>query len=292
MDSGLTTSLSGALAQSKRIEVISNNIANADTVGFKASELAFEESLAAQHRSDQRSDIPERPYKDSELLTQAGKEVRPVLYGQEFTSLRAGSMKQTGNPLDIAIEGNGFLEVLTPEGIRLTRAGNLALEAGGRIVTRDGFLVLGPGNAGTDAALRAISVNSPKVTIDQEGNIYAANPLGAEANQTLGRLSLVSVTNPQALKKIGQNLFEASPEAGVLAVGQPRPANVAAVAPRNPASVTELNPGLPKTNPLGSQDVAPRVHQGMLESSNVNPIEQMSQMIEAHRLFDQNTKSH
>lgn len=282
MDAGLVSSLSGALAQSKRVEVIANNLANADTTGFKGDDLVFEESLQGAQHPDQRADIPEKPFKESEFLSAAGRERRAVLYGAEFTDLKAGAFRQTSNNLDVAIEGNGFLEILTPQGIRLTRAGNLSLDPGGRLITADGFLVLGPGAAPPPgqpetAALRAITVGSRSVQIDIEGNIYSNN---AQGNAVLGRLSLVQVANPQALKKEGRGLFEAPAEAAARPV-----AAAAAPAARAPASESEM-----KENPLGAVGVAPRVHQGMLESSNVNPVIEMTKLIEAHRMFDQNTK--
>lgn len=319
MDAGLVTAMSGALAQTKRIEVIANNLANADTPGFKADELSFEETYIAAHQKDTRSDIPERPYTDRELLSKNGDEPRPVLYGNEFTELRAGSFKQTGNPLDIAIQGNGFLEVLTPNGIRLTRAGNLALDPQGRLVTPNGFLVLGPGdtarapapqaataslnpadltaanaanqpataplaNPDAEQAARAISVGSANVHIDAEGNIY-----NRDGGRTLvGKLGLVQIENPSALKKEGNNLFRASPEAFAKA-----PAAPAADAGRNPASAGPEAAAAPtptRPNPLGSTNTVPQVRQGMLEASNVNPVSETSEMIEAHRLFDQNAR--
>lgn len=288
MDSGLVTSLSGALAQSKRVETISNNLANADTVAFKGQDLIFEEALQDKMHPDMRSDIPERPFKESEVLSRAGDEQRAVLYGSEFTNLRSGVFKQTSNPLDVALEGNGFLEVLSPNGVRLTRAGNLTLDAGGRLVNSDGFLVLGAGTPGQDPALRAITVGSARVTIDREGTLYS---MGQDGNTPLGRLSLVQVANPAALKKAGQNLFEAPPEALARQSGAP---GAQATAVRGPASAGPNAPlGTAKVehvNPLGSTLVPVQVHQGMLESSNVNPVVEMTKLIEAHRLFDQNTR--
>lgn len=311
MDAGLVTSMSGALAQSKRVEVIANNLANADTPGFKADDIAFEESLLGAHQADMRSDIPEEPFKDSELFSRSGDERRPVLYGGEFTQMRAGGYRQTGNSLDVAIEGNGFLQVLTPKGIRLTRAGNLALDPQGRLVNRDGFLVLGPGEtakgptatasltptsttgveAGVPeapdaaAAARAITVGSNQVHIDAEGNIYSRNA----ARTILGRLGIVQIENPSGLIKEGGNTFLASPEAFVKKVATGPESNS-----RDPASVNGDNPDSRSTgtkpNPLGSTLVAPKVHQGMLEGSNVNPVAEMTRMIEAHRMFDQNSK--
>ncbi|MEO5666583.1 MAG: flagellar basal-body rod protein FlgF [Bdellovibrionota bacterium] len=293
MDSGLVTSLSGALAQSRRIETIANNIANAETVGFKERDLVFEEALESAHQKDTRSDVDPGPLSKSELLARPMRENRPVLYGADFTNMKEGGMRSTGNSFDLAIEGNGFFEVLSPKGIRLTRAGNLSLDAQGQLVTRDGFLVLGPKAAGitvsTDpaqqnggsASSRAIRVGNGNFEVDVEGNI---SRITAGARENVGKLSVVQVENPKALKLVGQNMFEAAPEAFVKTPDAPDM--------RAPASVDAATSPLPepKENPLGPTNVAPRVHQGMLEGSNVNPVEQMTRMIQAQRLYDQNLK--
>lgn len=298
MDSGLVTSLSGAIAQSRRIETIANNIANAETPAFKERDLVFEEMLESAHQKDNRNQIEEGPLNKSEILSRPRQESRPVLYGSDFTKMKAGPMRQTGNALDIAIEGNGFLEVLSPAGIRLTRAGNLSLDTEGRLVNRDGFLILGPdprraaGGAAlvvnTDAtqpqqdpSQRALRVGSQQIQIDVEGNVYRIEA-GAQAN--VGRLSIVQVENPSALKPIGGNLFEAGQDA----FAKPQE-NIA----RGPAALEEtaVVPDVEiKINPLGPTNIPARVHQGMLESSNVNPVQQMTRLIEAHRLYDQNLK--
>ncbi len=281
MDPGLVSSLSGALAQSRRIDVVANNIANSDTPGFKGNDLSFEEVIQGSHREDKRSDIPERPYTESELLSRAGDERRAVLYGAEFTDLKQGAFRRTGQNLDVAIDGNGFLEVLTPEGVRLTRAGNLALDAGGRLVTKEGFLILGAGAQGADPALRALSVGNENFTVDSSGQIFSST--GA----SLGSLSVVQVGNPSALKKSGGNLFEAPAEAAlVYAQANRAPAAQAPVGAGAAAGAGEKM----KPNPLGPVSRPARVIQGMLESSNINPIVEMTKMIEAQRLFEQNTK--
>jgi flagellar basal-body rod protein FlgG len=276
MDPGLVSSLSGALAQSRRVDVISNNIANADTPGFKGDDLMFDEALQSAQNPHDPAEMSSEPMKDSELLSRAGDEKRVVLYGGEFTDLKAGSYKVTNNPLDLAIEGNGFLEVLTPNGVRLTRAGNLALDQNSRLVNRDGFLVLGAGAAGADPATRALTVGAGQMQIDPEGNIYSSPDRGGAL---IGKLSLVKVENPAALRKAGGNLFEAPAEAFAM------PANAPSRAPAAVGAASQ-----PKPNPLGSTLIPPKIHQGMIEASNVSPVQEMTKLIEAHRLFEQNTK--
>lgn len=280
MDSGLVTSLSGAVAQSKRLEKIANNLANADTPGFKSEDLVLQEAYIASHQNDTRSDIPERPYTENELLSKTGEEQRPVLYGEDFTDMRSGGIKKTSHTLDFAIEGNGFFEVLTPQGVRLTRAGNFNLDEAGRLVTHEGYLVLSPGQATSpeQAAGRAINVGSNTITVDVNGVVYG-QPVGGEDGPVLGQLSVVQVENPRSMKKLGNNLYEAGEDAGL------KPAGQVAAAVRGPAG--ELNT---KPNPLGATNQAPRIRQGMLETSNVNPVQEMSKMIQAQRLFEQNVK--
>lgn len=275
MDPGLVTSLSGALAQARQVDKISNNLANADTPGYKGDELAFEEMLTSQIRQDSRAGIPERAATDRELFSRQGDEVRPTLHGEEFVRWQAGGIRQTGNPLDFAIEGNGFFEVLSPVGVKLTRAGHFAIDAQGRLVNPEGFPVLAAGAGAPET--RTLRVGTSHLNADIEGNLYDLR----EQQVMVGRLSVVSVENPTALKKIGHGLFEAGPEAFVKG-------------PRGPASelTNPLDPqaSTPRANPLGSASVAPRIHQGMIEGSNVNPVKEMTRLIQAHRLFDQNIK--
>lgn len=285
MDSGLVSSLSGALAQSKKIENIANNLANADTPGFKTKDLVFEEALIAAHQEDNRSDIPNRPYKESELLSRRGDENKVVLYGNEFMRLRQGDFKQTNNPLDLAIQGNGFFEVQSPDGVRLTRGGNMAVDAQGRLVTSDGFLILsnrpqGQQGPGPKPETRAIQLPPGAINVDYDGNIYSEN---ASGSQMVGKLSLIQIENPSSLKPEGRNLFTFDESA--IAVTGPGARAPAAVAPAG------ANPAVPtKPNQLGATLIAPKVHQGMLELSNVNPVSEMTEMIKAHRMYDQNLK--
>lgn len=272
MEAGLISAVSGALAQSRRVEIAANNLANANTVGFKADGATFEEYVQGAHRDDHREGMSQEVSSDISQLSDQQKDKRVVLYGEEFANLKAGSLSSTNNPLDIAIEGNGFLEVNTPDGIRLTRAGNLSLDRQGRLVTRDGFLVMADGNANAAPESRAIQVGDERPVIDKDGAIYV---MQGGVMAPAGRLGIVQVGNPKGLKKEGLGLFAASEEADIRRPGQ---------AARGPATAQQAS------NPLGSTAVPPVVHQGFLESSNVNPIQEMTQMIEAHRLFEQNAK--
>lgn len=272
MEAGLVSAVSGALAQTRRVEIAANNLANADTVGFKADGASFEEYIQGAQREDYRDGASMDVGSDISTLSDPQKEKRVVLYGEEFAYLKSGSLTSTNNPFDLAIEGNGFFEVSTPEGIRLTRAGNLSLDRQGRLVTRDGFLVMADGNPNATAEQRAIQVGSQRPIVDKDGSIYVMQ--GGQM-QPVGKLGVIQVGNPRELKKVGNGFFLATEAADLRRGGQP--------AGRAPASESG-------TNPLGAITVPAVVHQGFLESSNVNPIQEMTQMIEAHRLFEQNAK--
>lgn len=271
MESGLLSAVSGALAQTRRVEIAANNLANASTVGFKADGATFEEFVQGAQRIDDREGLSQEVSNDISKLADTQKEKRVVLYGEEFAFLKGGALSPTNNPFDVAIEGNGFLEVSTPDGVRLTRAGNLSLDRQGRLVTRDGFLVMADGNPNAAPETRAITIGGGRPIIDKDGAIYMQQD-GAMA--PVGRIGIVQVGNPKGLKKEGNGFFSTSADADLRRVGEPG---------RGPAGETGANP-------LGSVTVPPTIHQGFLESSNVNPIQEMSQMIEAHRLFEQNAK--
>lgn len=271
MEAGMISAVSGALAQTRRVEIAANNLANANTVGFKADGATFEEYVQGAQRDDQRDGMSTDVTSDISGLADPQKDKRVVLYGEDFAYLKSGQLSPTNNPFDVAIEGNGFLEVQTPEGIRLTRAGNLSLDRQGKLVTRDGFLVMGDGNPNAAPESRAIQVGNSRPVIDKDGSVYV---MQGGTSTALGRIAMVQVGNPKGLKKLGNGFFEASPDADIRRSGD---------ANRGPASETG-------SNPLGSTSVPPVMHQGFLEASNVNPIQEMSQMIEAHRLFEQNAK--
>lgn len=271
MEAGMVSAVSGALAQTRRVEIAANNLANASTVGFKADGTTFEEYIQGAERNDERQGMSPDVTSDISSLSDSQKEKRVVLYGEDFAYLKSGQLSPTNNPFDVAIEGNGFLEVQTPEGIRLTRAGNLSLDRQGRLVTRDGFLVMGDGNPNAAPESRAIQIGNSRPVIDKDGSIFV---MQAGASTSVGRIGMVQVGNPKDLKKVGNGFFLPGPDADLRRSGE---------ANRGPASETGANP-------LGSIAVPPNMHQGFLESSNVNPIQEMSQMIEAHRLFEQNAK--
>lgn len=145
MNSGIYSALSGNIAAMKRLDVLSNNLANVNTPGFKKDRMTFESLLQAAGK-----------------VPQAGTTDAPV-YSETafFTDHSRGSVSQTGNTFDLAIDGDGFFVVNTPEGKAYTRQGNFKLDATGKLVTADGYEVSGGG---------PIVINGSRVEINARGN--------------------------------------------------------------------------------------------------------------------------
>lgn len=175
MNSGLYAALSGNIAAMRRLDIISNNLANANTAGFKKDRMAFESLLALR-----AGEAPEKAG-----LVQAGN-----IY---FTDYTAGPVKQTGNTLDLAIEGDGFFAVNTAEGRAYTRQGNFQRNAAGRLVTNEGNEVVGSGGG-------PITINGSRVEIGAKGEVKVD---GVQ----VATLEVVDFPKPYALQKAGSALF-------------------------------------------------------------------------------------
>ena len=176
MNYGLYTIFLGMRSRQNTLEAQANNIANASTVGFKAERMLY-----STFESQQKTEDPRQ-----KLVAGVG-----TTSGTDFT---AGAIQQTGGALDVAIEGDAFLQIQTPRGVRYTRAGNLSLNAGGQIVTKNGDLVVGETGA---------------ITVPQNGEISIGDDGSlAVGGQTFDKLKLVRFNNPAAaLIKEGDSLF-------------------------------------------------------------------------------------
>lgn len=178
MDYGLYTAFLGMRSRQRTLDALANNIANASTVGFKAQRLIYS-SIEAQNK-----DAGDRQNLLAGVSTTSG------------TDFTAGAIQQTGRNLDVAIEGDAFLQVQTPRGVRYTRAGNLSLNAEGQLVTKNGDLVVGNGGA--------ITVPQGEITIGEDGTVSVGN-------QVVDQLKLVRFDNPTAaLTQEGAALFIAT----------------------------------------------------------------------------------
>ncbi|MDA8163405.1 MAG: flagellar basal-body rod protein FlgF [Desulfobacteraceae bacterium] len=167
---GLVQSLETMRLQTEKLNQISNNLANTDTPGYKKDIVAFQEMLTRAADGGQR----------------IGRGIKIA------TDFQPEQMEETGNPLHVAIAGDGFFRIQTPQGIRYTRDGNFTLSADNQLVTQDGNQVLGEGGP--------IQLGPGTVTIDAQGGIHMGD-------QTVAKLAIVSFANKQALEKEGKNLL-------------------------------------------------------------------------------------
>lgn len=236
----------GLDAQQTRVAVISNNLANVNTTGFKKSRPIFEDLLYQNVRQ-----VGANSSQDTELPTglQLGSGVRVVATEKLHSQ---GNIIQTENPLDIAVNGRGFLQILMPDGeINYTRDGSFKISSTGEMVTSNG-MPLEPSIVIPEDAL--------SITIGQDGTVTALQP-GDAAPTQVGQIQTVNFINPAGLEPIGENLFRES---------------VASDAPII---------GTPGENELGI------LIQGSLETSNVNVVEELVNMIETQRAYEINSKA-
>jgi len=246
MFSSLWVAKTGLDAQQTRMDVISNNLANANTTGYKSARASFQD-LVYQNLRQPGGQTTEQTQAPAGLMLGTG--VRVVGSEKLFTQ---GNIEQTGNSLDVAVQGRGFLQVTMPDGtIAYTRDGSLHMDQNGQIVTANGYAV--------DPAV-SIPANAQSVTIGSDGTISVSLP-GQAATQQVGTVQLADFINPAGLQPNGDNLYLETASSGSPQIGQP---------------------GL---NGLGT------LAQGALESSNVNVVEQMVDMIETQRTYEMNSKA-
>jgi flagellar basal-body rod protein FlgG len=246
MLSSLWIAKTGLDAQQTRMDVISNNLANANTTGFKSSRASFQD-LVYQNKGQPGGQTTEQTQSPSGLMLGTG--VRVVGTEKLFTQ---GDISQTGNSLDVAIQGSGFLQVSMPDGsTAYTRDGSLHTDPNGQLVTADGY-PLSPSIT--------LPPNVGSITIGSDGTVSATSSGSATAQQ-IGTLQLAGFVNPAGLEPQGDNLYLETSSSGAPQSGQP---------------------GL---NGMGT------LLQGSLESSNVNVVEEMVNMIETQRTYEMNSKA-
>ncbi len=182
----------GAMSAEHRLNMIANNLANVNTSGYKKDKVAFHDTFM---RFAHDYLVDSKPFlRDKEMWPQAHVMARPRLSSQQ-TEFVQGHLEVTGNPLDLAIQGDGFFKVRTPEGDFFTRNGRFTVNAEGVLVNEDGYTVLAQGGP-MQLPLGA------QLTVDASGMIRTKD-------QELGRLDVVTVDAPNNLEKIGKNLYGA-----------------------------------------------------------------------------------
>ena len=246
MINSLWISKTGMEAQQMQLDVISNNLANVSTNGFKKSHAVFED-LMYQNLRQVGSNTAEQSTLPTGL--QIGLGVRTVATSRNFAQ---GSMQQTSNNLDVAIQGNGFFQVTMPDGTTgYTRDGSFQLDSQGRMVNANGLAVQGG---------ITVPSNATNLTVAANGTVSAAIP-GTTAPQNIGTITLASFVNPAGLEPRGQNVYTESASSG-----QP-------------------NAGTAGANGLGT------VMQGFVETSNVNVVQELVNMIQTQRAYEMNSKA-
>lgn len=246
MFSSLWVAKTGLDAQQTRMDVVSNNLANANTTAFKASRASFQD-LIYQNVRQPGGQTTEQTQLPTGLMLGTG--VRVVGTEKMFTQ---GNTQTTGNPLDVAIQGRGFLQVTMPDGsVAYTRDGSLKPDQNGQLVTSSGYPL--------DPAI-IIPQSAQSITIGNDGTVSVTMP-GTATNQVIGTLQLADFINAAGLQPNGDNLYLETAASGAPQIGQP---------------------GL---NGLGT------LAQNSLEASNVNVVEQMVDMIETQRTYEMNSKA-
>ena len=206
MSKPLWPAVSGAMARDQQIEVISNNLANVNTNGFKRDDVTFKEYLSKNEKMNaEGEEIPRSPIKDKDLYPLDGKDQSFVVVNGTQTKFSTGGFKVTDSPLDVALSGPGFFEISTPNGIKYTKAGSFKLSAEGKIVTSEGYPVLSKGAEGEtgDAAGREINLSEHEgaLHVNDQGDVYMGDEKVAQFN-------IVEFGDLNQMRKVGSSNFE------------------------------------------------------------------------------------
>jgi flagellar basal-body rod protein FlgG len=233
-------------AMDLQVQVIAGNIANMTTTGFKSQRAEFQDLLyehvqrIGAQASDQGNILP--------VGIELGSGVKTVGTPRLMTQ---GSLAQTGNPLDVAIQGTGWFKILMPDGtFSYTRDGSFQMDSQGRVVTAEGNLV---------QPTITVPQGSTGLTVNQQGQV-SVTPTGSTTSSVLGQFTLTTFINDAGLQANGSNLFTATPASGT---------------PQD---------GTPGTNGAGT------LLQGSLEQSNVEAVTEISNLIAAQRAYEMNSK--
>jgi len=242
----LWTAASGMQAQALNIDVIANNLANVNTTGFKKSRADFQDLL---YETLSSAGVASSAVTQVPTGIQVGHGTRPVAVQKIFIQ---GDYQHTKNELDVALEGDGFFQVMQPSGeIAYTRAGAFKISSEGEIVTSDGFLM---------EPEISIPLDSLSISIGLDGTVSVLEAGQAEASE-VGTIELVKFVNPAGLNSIGKNLYLQTSASG------------------DPVTGTAGEDG------LGT------IAQGFLEMSNVSVVDEMVNMITAQRAYEVNSKA-
>lgn len=246
MQRALWTAATGMTAQQMNVDNIANNLANVNTNGFKKGRVLFEDLLYQELK-------PAGAVTAAGIVHPTGIQVGLGVMTAGIEKIHSqGNFQQTGNPLDLTIEGDGYFQVEMQDGtIGYTRAGSFKVDANGDLVTPEGYR-LQPGITIPD--------NAVEMAIGHDGTLSIMVP-GEEEMTEIGQFELAKFLNPSGLRALGKNVYAATGASG------------------------EPQTGVPGADGIGS------LNQGFLEMSNVNVVEEMVNMITGQRAYEMNSKA-
>jgi len=256
---GIYTGASGMLAEMTNLNVIANNLANADKTAYKKDVSIFKNFPEMLVRRINDNGVGITPLGSYDTMPIIGKLGTGVSVNEVYTKFSQGPLYRTGNPFDIAIEGNGFFVIKTPLGIRYTRNGSFTINKEGYIVNHNGDMLIGENGA--------IKVQRYNFRIEPDGKIIINPKLlnqkvvsnydnTWEEEMTINKIKIVDFPEKRELKKSGNSYYKETTYSG---------------------------------KPFDTKNF--KLHQGFIEKSNVNLVEEMVRMIEAHRNYEANQKS-
>ncbi|MGP1450130.1 MAG: flagellar hook-basal body protein [Wolinella sp.] len=257
MQSGYYSSIGGMVTQFHRLDMISNNLANVTTTGFKRDDVVIGDFMRLYEQHKEQLPLENQTKEAARFLNRSMDRVPSIV--EEYTDRSIGSLTPTENRFDFAMQNeNAYFMIETPEGIRYTRDGSFTLNGDGRLVTKEGFAVLP--REYIDGPQYIEVPDGVIVEADSNGNLYSRTINNEELGEAvpMGNLAVASFENPKYLHKIGRNLYE-YPEERL-------------VNDRNLAQ----NSGA--------------VVQGYIEKSNVNAVWEVTGLIETNRLVDMYSK--
>lgn len=241
----LYTAATGMIAQQLNLDVIANNLANVNTTGFKKGRADFQDLM---YQVIEEPGTAANQSGTSPTGIQVGLGARPAAVGKIFGQ---GDFQSTNNPLDVAIEGDGFFQITLPNGdVNYTRSGAFKIDEAGNLVTSDGYQL-------TPAI--PIPADAIGITIAADGNVSVKQP-GSTAAAPVGQIQLARFPNPAGLRAKGKNLFEETDSSGAATLGTPGETGLGTLA------------------------------QNFLEGSNVSVVEEIVQMVTGQRAYEASSK--
>ncbi|MDD6056120.1 MAG: flagellar hook-basal body protein [Helicobacteraceae bacterium] len=256
MQGGFYSSTGGMVTQINRLDIIANNIANANTTGFKRDDVVIGDFLRLYEQQKDFLPIKDQTKDAAKFYNRSLNRVPHIV--EEYTETKLGGMMITDNTFDFALSReNAYFMIETPDGIRYTRDGSFVLNEAGRLVTKEGFPVLP--REYLDAPQYIEFIDGFSVEVDANGNVYTRdlNNEGLSETAMITNIGVVSFENPKYLKKVGNNLYSFPEE---------------------------------RNNERQALEQSGAVRQGFLEKSNINVVKEMSALIETNRLVEAYSK--